>query len=36
LVGLGVLSSLMEEEEEEEEEVVGPKGKHDPNRIAMP
>jgi hypothetical protein len=34
LVGLGVLSSLMEEEEEEEE--VGPKGKHDPDRIAMP
>jgi hypothetical protein len=32
LVGLGVLSSLEEEEEEE----VGPKGKHDPDRIAMP
>jgi len=30
LVGLGVLSSL------EEEEIVGPKGKHDPDRIAMP
>jgi len=31
-VGLGVLSSLMEEEVDD---VVGPKGKHDPDRIAV-
>jgi len=31
-VGLGVLSELMEEEVED---VVGPKGKHDPDRVAV-
>jgi putative transposase len=31
-VGLGVLAELMEEEVEE---VVGPKGKHDPDRVAV-
>jgi hypothetical protein len=31
-VGLGVLSELMEEEVDE---VVGPKGKHDPERLAV-
>ena len=30
-VGLGVLAELMEEEVDE---VVGPKGKHDPERVA--
>ena len=36
-VGLGVLAELMEEEEEEEEvtAVVGAKGRHDPDRVAV-